>query len=123
MSEATGSRASAWTPQWSLGDRIRKIRHEMGLGQVEFAAKIGVTRAALGSWESGYAAGPRDVVSLAKRIELLSGVPAEWVLGLHDGSPPVRGADTTDAAAPDRRPGGGIHRYPRPYLVTDARAA
>lgn len=68
-------------PTWTLGDRIRKARHQSGLSQIEFAKLLEVTASRIASWETD-AARPRDVVAIARRIELLTGIPAHWTLGL-----------------------------------------
>ncbi len=74
-------------PTWSLGDRIRKARVVTGMNQETFAAAIGVTEGSLASWETDRAK-PRDVVAVAKRIEVLSRIPAAWTLGVDDTPPP-----------------------------------
>jgi len=71
-------------PQWTFGDRLRKIRRDAGLSQVEFAERIGRGEKAVASWELSTNE-PRDVVTLAKRIEVAFGVPAGWTLGLAGG--------------------------------------
>ena len=71
----------AWIPQWTFGDRLRKVRRERGLSQERAAKALGVTSPQIAAWESG-ANNPRDVVSIAKRMELAFNVPTEWVLGL-----------------------------------------
>lgn len=70
-------------PEWTFGDRIRKIRRDVGLTQGEFAERIGRGAKAVAAWESGKSQ-PEDVVAVAKRIQLTMGVPAEWTLGLRD---------------------------------------
>jgi DNA-binding XRE family transcriptional regulator len=71
-------------PEWTFGDRLRKIRRDVAYAdQGTFAHSIGVTRQAYASWEAGRSQ-PRDLVALSKRIELLTGVPAAWLLGLND---------------------------------------
>ena len=71
-------------PDWSLADKLRKIRRDVvGVDQAEMAARLGWPKGAYQSWEAGKAR-PRELVALAKRIELLTGVPATWVLGLDD---------------------------------------
>ena len=77
-------------PQWTFGDRIRKIRRESGLSQEQFAARIRVTRPQLGAWEANEN-GPRDVVAVAVAIQHEFGVPAGWVLGM----PASEGSDLT----------------------------
>ena len=46
---------------------------------------LGANPNAYRAWESGRNH-PRDIVALAKRIEILTGVPAQWTLGLADGT-------------------------------------
>lgn len=85
------SHAVTWESlEWTFGDRIRKIRRAVGADQGQFANTLGETRESLSAWESGRVAQPRNVVTIAKRIELAYGVPAGWVLGLenpHPGDP------------------------------------
>lgn len=66
-------------PEWSLADRLRKVRQHAGEGQREFADQLGVASATYANWEAGNAK-PRDLVAIAKRIELLTDVPAAWLL-------------------------------------------
>lgn len=72
---------------WTFGDRIRKIRRAVNASQGDFAAALGETRESLSTWESGRVAQPRNVVAIAKRIELAYGVPATWTLGLETKRP------------------------------------
>jgi DNA-binding XRE family transcriptional regulator len=68
-------------PAWTFADRMRKIRRDvLDLEQGPFAEKLGVTKQAYAAWETGRTH-PRDILALARRVELVSGVPAEWVLG------------------------------------------
>lgn len=68
-------------PSWTFGDRIRKARSVAGMDQREFAAAIDVNPSSLAAWETDRAT-PRDVVAVAKRVEMLTKVPAAWLLGL-----------------------------------------
>ncbi len=87
-------------PVWTFGDRVRKARSIAGMDQREFASAIGVTHPALGAWESGRGK-PRDIVSVAKRVELLTRVPAVWTLGLNADSPSGEpGGESADACTP-----------------------
>lgn len=71
-------------PQWTLGDRLRKIRTSAGMSQEEFAAQLQVTASAYSHWESDRTT-PRNVVTIAQRLEMMTGVPAAWILGISDG--------------------------------------
>ena len=72
--------------EWTLGDRLRKIRRREGISQGEFAEALGVNRKSIAAWESDINQ-PRTSVDLAKRIEKTYGVPAVWTLGLETGTP------------------------------------
>lgn len=76
----------AGIPQWTIGDRLRKIRTTQHLKQSEFAAQLEVNEPTYSQWESNRAT-PRNVVALSQRIELLTGIPAAWTLGLNKESP------------------------------------
>ncbi len=66
---------------WTFGDRLRKVRRILGMSQEAFAKLLGATPQALGAWELDVNA-PRNVVAIAKRLEVAAGVPATWMLGL-----------------------------------------
>src|SRR5437773_2514162 len=57
-------------PDWA--QRVGTLRKELGLKQVQFAAKFGVTQAAISRWESGAKQPPVDLGRFAK--ESFSGV-------------------------------------------------
>jgi transcriptional regulator with XRE-family HTH domain len=79
--------------EWSFGDRLRKIRkRRTDFGQREFATKLGVGWQAYAQWEADNSR-PKDVVAVAKRVELLTGVPAAWLLGVYE--TPGRRAEIT----------------------------
>ena len=69
-------------PMWTLGDRLRKIRTMHGYTQSDFASAVGATKSAIAQWETDRAR-PRDLRAVALRIELATGVPAWWTLGLN----------------------------------------
>ena len=73
------------TPTWTFGDRLRKTRSLAGMDQRAFATTLGVTASALAQWEPGRAV-PRDIVTIAKRVERQTGVPAAWILGINEPS-------------------------------------
>jgi transcriptional regulator with XRE-family HTH domain len=75
--------------EWTLGDRITKIRHVLGLEQRELADLLGVTDKAVSKWEND-GGRPRDLLGVARRLAQLTaeaGTPVTeaWVLGV-DGS-------------------------------------
>lgn len=53
------------------------------MSQEELAEAIHVKPSTLAAWESGRNS-PDDPVYLAKRIEILTGVPASWTLGVEE---------------------------------------
>ena len=75
-----------WIPEWTLADRLRKARQSVGMSQREFAEVLEVTASAYSQWEAGNN-GPRDLVATARRIELLTRIPAAWILGVDDKNP------------------------------------
>ena len=94
MSQGTPERV---IPIWTFADYVRKVRRDVvGVDQAELARRLGVPKAADQNWETGTAR-PRDVVAIARRIELLTGVPATWVLGLDEAA---AAAAQRGAAAP-----------------------
>ena len=99
-------------PAWSVADRLRKIRREVAhLDQGAFAEAIGVKADRYGAWESGRNGVPSDIlVPLAKRIELVTGVPAEWTVGLMDGAPPDGGRPEGEPISRNRRGRTGLPR-------------
>ena len=66
---------------WDFGDRLRKIRKAAGITQTELADILGCGAKSLAAWEIGTNT-PRNIVSIAKRIEMAYGVPAAWTLGI-----------------------------------------
>lgn len=90
MTEPAAAVPASFIPQWTLGDRLRKIRRHAGIGQTEFAQTLGTNQKTYASWETDKSA-PRDVVAVAKRIELSTGVPAAWTLAIN--VPPGSGVD------------------------------
>lgn len=89
-------------PEWTLADHLRKARQVAGMSQKEFAERLDVTPSSYAQWEAGNNK-PRDVVAVAKRIEMLTRIPASWILGVHNGG---------------NGPGGGSARPERLELPT-----
>jgi len=109
-SEAQDLPSGPWIPEWTLADRLRKARSAVGLGQRDFAERLDVSAGTYSQWEAGYAR-PRDVVAIARRIELLTRIPAAWILGV-------------DALQPTPTPGGAVWAprgsNPEPAVSTSA---
>lgn len=77
---------------WDFADRIRKVRKRIAqLGQREFAAALGVGWQAYAQWEAGNNQ-PKNIVATARRVEMLTNVPAAWLLGLDE--PITQSSDT-----------------------------
>jgi transcriptional regulator with XRE-family HTH domain len=94
-------------PSWTFGDKVRKARDTTGLGQKEFAAKIGVTASSLAAYETGRAAPRfRDAPVIAASIQLLTGIPREWFL-VEDGPQPI---NPTKVQQKDYKPAGSLIR-------------
>lgn len=79
-------------PTWTLGDRLRKARLQSEMDQRGFADALGVAAGSLAAWETDRSR-PRDLVSIAKRVELLTRIPASWLLGLDTTNPRQDGPD------------------------------
>ncbi len=78
---------AAVIPEWTLADRLRKARQHAGMKQKAFADALQVTSSAYAQWEAGNSK-PRELVAIARRIELLTSVPAAWILGVESPTPP-----------------------------------
>jgi transcriptional regulator with XRE-family HTH domain len=91
MSEAP--QASA-TPQWTLGDRLRKARETAGLSQAQLAREIGIGRTSLTHYETGKKAIPKTAL-LAWAFR--TGVPFAWLADGETG-PLNSGPGTPDQA-------------------------
>lgn len=77
-------------PRWTFGDRLRKVRQGYGDSQQVFALHLGVPGGTYASWEADNSK-PRDVVAVARRLELMTRVPAAWILGLDEEVVPLAG--------------------------------
>jgi transcriptional regulator with XRE-family HTH domain len=75
-------------PQWTLADRLRKIRRDRHLTQEQIARELGVKGVTWSAWEAGRTR-PHDVVELAGLIEQRFGVPAAWTLGVLNQATPA----------------------------------
>lgn len=68
-------------PEWTLADRLRKIRRDRHMTQAEIAEALGIKAPAWAAWESGRTH-PQHILDLAVAIERRFNVPAAWVLGV-----------------------------------------
>jgi transcriptional regulator with XRE-family HTH domain len=71
-------------PRWTLGDRLRKARDHAGSTQADLAKAMGISRAAIVSYETGRTRPSRPVL-LA--WSMATEVPLEWLAG-GDGNHP-----------------------------------
>lgn len=71
---------------WTFGDRIRKIRRAAGMSQADMGHLAGVSAQSVATWETR-GSSPRNVVAIAKRLELATGIDAAWILGLQQRTP------------------------------------
>ncbi|QIK84875.1 helix-turn-helix transcriptional regulator [Sanguibacter sp. HDW7] len=90
--------APGLVPFWTFGDRLRKARLTAGYDQREFAERIGATPSRIAHWETDRSL-PRNQVAVARRIELLTGIPATWILGLDAERPRPDGPDGGEECA------------------------
>lgn len=65
-------------PVFTLGERIRKAREDLGLSQQEFADAIGHDRKSLGNWENGRNVPTYGALML---ISSVADVSLEWLAG------------------------------------------
>lgn len=78
-------------PEWTVADKLRRVRRDSGLNQAEFAERLGLKAQRYSAWESGRNQPPvNEFLALARRLELAFGVAAEWVLGLDVATNPNR---------------------------------
>ena len=99
---------SEFIPQITMGDRLRRIRRDLKLGQRDFSNEIGVKESTYNAWETGRNA-VADEVAIAKRIQLRWRVPAWWTLGLDTPKTPTgpggpNGGDECPQPGSNRRP-------------------
>ena len=65
----------------TFGERLKELRHEKGVGQVELAEKIGVSKGIISLWENGLREPTlSDLLSLAEYF----GVTLDYLAGLKD---------------------------------------
>lgn len=59
----------------TIGSRIKEARGALGWSQVQLAEEVGVSQSAIGNIESGLRQRPRELVSIAKALQ----VSAAWL--------------------------------------------
>lgn len=64
-----------------FSQRLRELRAERGVGQVELAARLGVSKGVISLWENGKREPTLgNIVALAKYF----GVSSDYLIGLND---------------------------------------
>ena len=72
-------------PAWTYGDRLRKIRRENHLTQVQLAEALGFSSKSIDAWESDRNL-PGKLVETSTLIEDHFGLVRGWMLGYADGA-------------------------------------
>jgi transcriptional regulator with XRE-family HTH domain len=67
-------------PVFTLGERIRKAREDLGLSQQEFADAIGHDRKTVGNWENGRSKNPPSYGDLML-VASVADVSLQWLAG------------------------------------------
>lgn len=102
--------SSARVPTFSLGERIRKVRADLGLSQQQFADMLGVHRKTLNNWETGkHKPSYGDLMLMANTAD----VSLKWLAG-EQFRPPIDGS--TSAADNDQRTRPDTREY-RPSVL------
>lgn len=69
----------------TYGERLSLSRHRAKLSQTEMAARLGVSRQAIGKWEADDGR-PEDIVKTTKEWAALTGFSTAWLLLGESGS-------------------------------------
>ena len=85
-------------PEWTFGDRLRKVRRDNHLTQMQLADILGVTSKAVDAWE-GDRNLPRDLIRTATRIEDRFRLVRGWMLGYAEGPTAPKGDGSAVAGA------------------------
>lgn len=70
--------SSQTIPTWTLGDRLAKARHHVGLTVREMAFKLGVSKNTVSNWETGATRPRRYAIEAWARA---TGVDLDWLEG------------------------------------------
>lgn len=85
---------AGFIPQWTLADRLRKARESTGLGIVEFAEKVGISRGTVNNAEHGKREPSTPTI---KMWALATGVDYNWLL-TGETPPPGTGEGVSEGA-------------------------
>lgn len=66
-----------YVPEWTDGDKLRKVRRHLGMTQAEFADALQVNAITYGAWESDRNR-IKDLRTIARRIKVMAGTPLWW---------------------------------------------
>lgn len=69
--------ASEFVPEWTDGDKLRKVRRHLGLTQEEFAERLGVPGPTYMAWETDRNR-ITSLKAIARRIKQMTGTPLWW---------------------------------------------
>lgn len=89
--------APEFVPEWTDGDKLRKVRRHLKLSQEEFAERLQVNPSTYMAWESDRNH-VKDLRTIARRIKAMAGTPLWWWF---DTEPPT-GDDNGPGGAPSR---------------------
>jgi transcriptional regulator with XRE-family HTH domain len=90
--------SSGYVPEWTDGDKLRKVRRHLRLTQEEFAEKLGVTVAAYTAWESDRNR-ITNLKAIARRIKQMAGTPLWWWFDTEPPIPPDGGRPVSEEEA------------------------
>ncbi|KLO54118.1 helix-turn-helix domain-containing protein [Mycolicibacterium senegalense] len=112
--------ASEFVPEWTDGDKLRKVRRHLGLSQEEFADRIQVKPSTYMAWESDRNR-IKDLKTIARRIKVLTGTPLWWWF---DTEPPTgSGPGPHGGGTPVDQPVGSVAAFPSPARIYQLPAA
>ena len=62
-------------------ERVKELRNSLGINQVEFSKKIGVTKQCVSNWENVYI---QPSIDMLKKIAKTFSVSTDYLLGIND---------------------------------------
>ena len=66
-----------FVPEWTDGDKLRKVRRHLKMTQEQFATALQVNPITYGAWESDRNR-ITDMKAIARRIKAMTGTPLWW---------------------------------------------